>query len=133
MTYQPLFTLVHSLHQDLHFTGKPVIIFIAEILRKFTLIASRHNHRARVMHITIYGVHVVYIVALSLNIAAVWIFFSFQGLITRSAWTVSTPRWSHVFSLWYGPGKRLQLDSEMPITDLRKFKVRVRQKFVNNR
>ena len=51
------------------------------------------------MHITIYGVHVVYIVALSLNIAAVWIFFSIQGLITRSAWTVSTPRWSHVFSL----------------------------------
>ena len=60
------------------------------------------------------------IVALSLNIAAVWIFFSFQGLITRSAWTVSTPRWSHVFSLWYGPWKSLQLDSEMPVTDLRK-------------
>ena len=73
------------------------------------------------MHITIiYGVNVVYIVALSLNIAAVWIFFSFQGLITRSAWTVSTPRWNHVFCLWYGPWKSLQLDSEMPITDLRK-------------
>ena len=80
-----------------------------------------------------HGVHVVYIVALSLNIAAVWIFFSFQGLITRSAWTVSTPRWSHVFSLWYGPWKSLQLGSEMPITDLRKIKIRVRQKFVNNR
>ena len=47
-------------------------------------------------------------------------FFSFQGIITRSAWTVSTPRWSPVFSLWYGPWKSLQLDSEMPITDLRK-------------